>query len=206
MTRNAITQYKTVCLHIIIARATSLPGRDFSYFACRSFRLATVFIFASLARTFDALIDFGCFIIFNYVARNEGGEGRGGISRAKLHWDRRLVVRVVNHFVVIGVGKLCNTITFVFLFHLASSPLLRIRGAGILVRIKFEPLFFDKLLERESLEKKKLFRSMEEDLSKFSFFFVKRCSNVNLSKFALLIVELEVKLRYIRSIIQFLIR
>lgn len=172
MTRNAITQYKTVCLHVIIARATSLPGRDFSYFACRSFRPATVFIFASLARTFDALIDFGCFIIFNYVARNEGGEGRGGISRAKLHWDRRVVVRVVNHFVVIGVGKLCNTITFVFLFHLASSPLLRIRGAGILVRIKFEPLFFDKLLERESLEKKKLFRSTEEGLSKFSFFFL----------------------------------
>lgn len=48
---------------------------------------------------------------------------------------------------------------------------------------------------------------MEEGLSKFSFFFfVKRCSNVNLLKFALLIVELEVKLRYIRSIIQFLIR
>lgn len=158
MTRNAITQYKTVCLHIIIARATSLPGRDFSYFACRSFRLATVFIFASLARTFDALIDFGCFIIFNYVARNEGGEGRGGISRAKLHWDRRLVVRVVNHFVVIGVEKLCNTITFVFLFHLASSPLLRIRGAGILVRIKFEPLFFDKLLQPNEicLKKKKV--------------------------------------------------
>lgn len=203
MTRNAITQYKTVCLHVIIARATSLPGRDFSYFACRSFRPATVFIFASLARTFDALIDFGCFIIFNYVARNEGGEGRCGISRAKLHWDRRLVVRVVNHFVVIGVGKLCNTITFVFLFHLASSPLLRIRGAGILVQIKFESLFFDKLLEPNEIRLKKK-RSIEEGLSKFSFFFVKRCSNVNLSKFAPLIVELKVKLRYIRSIIQFL--
>lgn len=75
------------------------------------------------------------------MLRETGGEGRGGISRAKLHWDRRLVVRVVNHFVVIGVGKLCNTITFVFLFHLASSPLLRIRGGGILVRIKFENLF-----------------------------------------------------------------
>lgn len=175
MTRNAITQYKTVCLHIIIARATSLPGRDFSYFACRSFRPATVFIFASLARTFDALIDFGCFIIFNYVARNEGGEGRGGISRAKLHWDRRLVVRVVNHFVVIGVGKLCNTITFVFLFHLASSPLLRIRGAGILVRIKFEPLFFDKLLQPNEirLKKKSCFDRRKKVFQSFPFFFCK---------------------------------
>lgn len=186
MTRNAITQYKTVCLHVIIARATSLPGRDFSYFAGRSFS----FSLRLHARSLDALIDFGCFIISNCVARNRWGRG-GRISRAKLHWDRRLVVRVVNHFVVIGVGKLCNTITFVFLFHLAPSPLLRIRGGGTLVRIKFQSLFFDLIIiirtVRVSFIGKKFFSWngtwMLIYLS-FPFSFV---------------VELGVKSRYIRS-------
>lgn len=108
-------------------------------------------------------------LFHNFQLRCAKQVGRGGISRAKLHWDRRLVVRVVNHFVVIGVGKLCNTITFVFLFRLASSPLLRIRGGGVLVPIKFEPLFFDKLLEPN--ESFITFANWKKVLSKFFFFF-----------------------------------